>query len=75
VHLLFTDIVMPGGLDGVELARMAGERRPELKVLLTSGFPQERVEADGNLLGSLRLLSKPYRREELAAAVRTALDT
>jgi two-component system, cell cycle sensor histidine kinase and response regulator CckA len=71
VDLLFTDIVMPGGLDGLELAHLAHERWPTLKIVLTSGFPQARVDAGE--LGNLRLLSKPYHREELAAALREAL--
>ena len=74
VSLLFTDIVMPGGLDGGELARLARERWPGLKIVLTSGFPQARVDGIGELLGSLPLLSKPYRKEELAAVLRTALN-
>jgi CheY-like chemotaxis protein len=72
VDLLFTDIVMPGGLDGVELAHIAEERWPTLKILLTSGFPQARVNGDGQLR-NFQLLSKPYRREELAAALHAAL--
>ncbi len=74
VSLLFTDIVMPGGLDGGELARLARERWPALKIVLTSGFPQARVDGIGELLDSLPLLSKPYRKEELAAVLHTALD-
>jgi len=74
VDLLLTDIVMPGGLDGVELARLALERWPALKIVLTSGFPEARVNGNGEFLGSLRLLSKPYSKEELAAVVRTALN-
>jgi PAS domain S-box-containing protein len=74
VDLLLTDIVMPGGLDGVELARIARERWPALKIVLTSGFPQTRVESNGDLPGGLNLLSKPYHKEELAAALRGALD-
>src|SRR5216684_2425685 len=73
VDLLLTDIVMPGGLDGIALARMAAERWPALKIVLTSGFPQARVEGNGELLGNMQLLSKPYRRTELAAALRMAL--
>ncbi len=73
VDLLLTDIVMPGGLDGIALARMAVERWPALKIVLTSGFPQARVEGNGELLGNMQLLSKPYRRTELAAALRMAL--
>jgi len=74
VGLLFSDVVMPGGLDGVELARLALERWPTLKVVLSSGFPQARIDGNGEILGSLQLLSKPYRKEELAAALRAALD-
>ena len=74
VDLLFTDIVMPGGLDGIALARMAMERWPALKIVLTSGFPQAKVDGNGELLGNLQLLSKPYRRTELAAALREALN-
>ena len=74
VDLLLTDIVMPGGLDGVELARIARERQPTLKIVLSSGFPQARVDGNGELLGNLQLLSKPYRKEELAAALRATLD-
>jgi CheY-like chemotaxis protein len=73
VDLLFTDIVMPGGLDGIALARMAAERWPALKIVLTSGFPQARVDGNGEVLGNMQLLSKPYRRAELAAALRIAL--
>src|SRR5882762_5925763 len=58
VDLLFTDIVMPGGLDGIALARMAVERWPALKIVLTSGFPQARVDGNGELLGTMQLLSK-----------------
>ena len=74
VDLLFTDVIMPGGLDGIELAQMARERWPALKIVLTSGFPEAKIDGNGDLLGSLRLLSKPYRKEELAAVLRAALD-
>jgi PAS domain S-box-containing protein len=73
IDLLFTDIVMPGGLDGVELARLARERWPALKVVLTSGFPQSRLDRE-SAAGDIALLSKPYRKEDLAAALRVALD-
>ena len=69
VDLLFSDIVMPGGLDGVELARRARETRPGLAVLLTSGFPRSAaVEEVG-----FPVLRKPYRRAELAQWLRRSL--
>jgi signal transduction histidine kinase/ActR/RegA family two-component response regulator len=75
VDLLFTDIVMPGGLDGFGLARLAIERWPNVKVVLTSGFPGVAIS---NKLGSLaplaRMLNKPYSKDELARILRDALD-
>jgi two-component SAPR family response regulator len=73
VDLPLTDIVMSGGLDGVELARIVRAHWPALKIVLTSGFPQARVDGNGDLLNGLQLLSKPYHREELAGALHTAL--
>jgi PAS domain S-box-containing protein len=73
IHLLLTDVVMPGAMDGRELAQAATVRRPLLRILLTSGFPDPRWSGSGLHQGR-RLLSKPYRREELRRAVREALD-
>jgi hypothetical protein len=53
---------------------VARERWPTLKILLTSGFPLARIDAGGQALDSTQWLSKPYGLQELAAAVRTALD-
>ncbi|HEY1506399.1 MAG TPA: MASE4 domain-containing protein [Stellaceae bacterium] len=66
VDLLFTDIVMPGKINGIELARMASERWPDLPAVLTSGFPNN---ANVLVAPSVRMLLKPYRREELARAL------
>jgi signal transduction histidine kinase/ActR/RegA family two-component response regulator len=74
VDLLLTDIVMPGAMNGVELARAASARRPGLKVLLTSGFPQARTSAGAPQIAGQRFLGKPYRRDELARLVRETLD-
>jgi PAS domain S-box-containing protein len=74
VALLFTDVVMPGEMDGIELARLALSRWPTLKVLLTSGFPGTSLNDDSDVARSSRLLSKPYRKEELARALREAFD-
>ncbi len=72
--LLFSDLVMPGGLDGVSLAREAQRRHPELRVLLTTGHANatiERTDAGGRAFDTL---SKPYRRADLARTVRAVLD-
>jgi two-component system, cell cycle sensor histidine kinase and response regulator CckA len=69
IHLLFSDIIMPGGLDGFDLAREATRRRPTIKVLLTSGFPEGFSDATQTIPGC-RLLTKPYRRADLARALR-----
>jgi PAS domain S-box-containing protein len=70
IDLLLTDLVMPGGLNGIALARQARERFQHISVLLTSGFSEEHA----SLQGEFPLLSKPYRKAELALAVRGALD-
>ena len=80
VDLLFADVIMPQGMDGYRLAMAAREHRPDLKVLLTSGFTRKReefVNGDKKMAGELAktLLQKPYGPTELAAAVRKALDT
>ncbi len=73
IHLLLTDIVMPGAMDGRDLAHIAAARRPGLRTLLTSGFPDARLGASGPHCGA-RLLSKPYRKQDLRRAVREVLD-
>ncbi len=74
VDLLFTDIVMPGGTSGYEIAGRVLARWPRIKVVLTSGFPENRANGDANSRG-LRLLSKPYRRDDLGRVIREALDS
>jgi PAS domain S-box-containing protein len=74
IRLLFTDVIMPGAMSGQELAREARRRRPGLKVLFTSGYTENAIIHNGRLDPGVRLLSKPYKRDELAQAVRAALD-
>ena len=69
IDLLFTDVVMPGGMSGLELAREARARIPDLRVLLTSGFSEQQA-AGGS---GFPLLTKPYRKVQLAQALRRAL--
>jgi signal transduction histidine kinase len=73
IDLLFTDVVMPGGLSGRELADAAARLRPALKVLYTSGYTENAIVHHGRLDAGVMLLAKPYRRAELAKAVREAL--
>ena len=73
VDLLFTDIVMPGHADGVDLAATVHQRWPHLPILLTSGFPNNEGAKRLADLG-IALLSKPYQRDELARALRDALS-
>jgi CheY-like chemotaxis protein len=69
IDVMFTDVVMPGAIDGVELARQASDRWPGLRVILTSGFPQTKAKDDFSQ-NRFRLLSKPYRRADLARVLR-----
>lgn len=75
VELLFTDIVMPGGMNGRELADAARRMHPALRVLYTSGYTENAIVHHGRLDEGALLLSKPYRRIELDRAVRSALDS
>ena len=75
IDLLFTDIVMPGGLNGTELAEKARELRPGLKVLFTTGYAEAAVGRGPLAPNTDWILSKPFRRNELAARVRELLDS
>ena len=74
IALLFTDIVMPGGMTGAELAKRAIGSNPDLKVLYTSGYTDTTVFDNGLLEKGCDVLSKPYRKERLAHSVRDILD-
>ena len=73
IDLLFTDVVMPGGLNGREVAEEARKIRPGLKVLFTSGYFEGALVRDGALETSVRLLVKPYRKKELAEKIEEVL--
>jgi DNA-binding NtrC family response regulator len=73
IDLLFTDVVMPGKIDGFALADAAVARWSGVKVILTSGFPQSRF-TDAMKPRPYPLLSKPYRKGNLAQMIRSVLD-
>ena len=72
--LLFTDVVMPGELNGRRLADAARRTDPAMRVLFTSGYTENAIVHHGRLDEGVRLLQKPYRRADLARAVREAID-
>lgn len=71
--LLFSDLVMPGGMNGISLAAEVQRRRPDLPVLLTTGYNEELV-IDGPSRPAMDVIGKPYRRAELIDRVRQALN-
>jgi PAS domain S-box-containing protein len=73
IDLLFTDVIMPGNMNGRQLADAAVRRRPGLKVLFTSGYTENAIVHHGRLDSGVLLLAKPYRKSELARMLRTAL--
>ncbi len=73
IDLIFTDIVLPGEMDGYALARAVKERHPDIKIIMTSGFPGMRFN-ESELAKSLPLLSKPYRKQDLIRMVWDVLN-
>ncbi|OWY59187.1 two-component system sensor histidine kinase/response regulator, partial [cyanobacterium TDX16] len=64
IDLLFTDVVMPGGMNGRDVAEAARRARPNLKVLFTSGYAEGALQNDGRLAKGVLLLAKPYRKRD-----------
>jgi signal transduction histidine kinase/CheY-like chemotaxis protein len=73
IDLLFTDVIIPGGMNGRQLAIEALMRRQELKILYTSGYTENAIVHHGRLDAGVLLLPKPYRSADLARMIRTAL--
>src|SRR5262249_37265973 len=71
--LLFTDVIMPGTINGRQLADEALRRRPGIAVLFTSGYTENAIVHHGRLDPGVLLLAKPYRKSDLAHMVRTAI--
>jgi PAS domain S-box-containing protein len=75
VDLLFTDVVLPGGMTGAQLAAQARGRWPNLKVLFTTGYARNAIVHHGRLDPGVQLITKPFTVAELAIRVREALQT
>jgi signal transduction histidine kinase len=74
IDILFSDVAMPGGMNGVQLAIEARRLRPTIKVLLTSGYPATMLASEHGLERNTPLLGKPYRPQELVDNFRNILD-
>ena len=74
IDVLFTDVIMPG-MNGRQLAEAAKKRRPELKVLFTSGYTENAIVHHGRLDPGVLLLAKPYRKSDLARMMRQAIGS
>ncbi|MCW1428462.1 ATP-binding protein [Novosphingobium sp. JCM 18896] len=74
VSLLFTDVMMPGGMNGLELAERARVLQPQLRILFSSGYSDEVLNQTGHEIDHTTLLPKPYSRRDLAEKIREAID-
>ena len=74
IHLLFTDVVLPGGISGAQLAAEATARWPKLRVLFTTGYARNAIVHHGRLDAGVQLLTKPFSFDELASKVRDVLE-
>ncbi len=74
IDLMFTDVIMPGGMNGRQLVEAAIKLRPALRVLFTSGYTENAIVHHGRLDAGVLLLAKPYRKPELARMIRVALS-
>jgi PAS domain S-box-containing protein len=75
IDLLFTDVIMPGPMNGRQLVDEAMRRRPALKTLYTSGYTENAIVHHGRLDSGVLLLAKPYRKSDLARMIRLALES
>ena len=75
IDLMFTDVVMPGGMNGFDLAQAAQSLKPNLKIVHTSGYPKgAMVHQDEPRFKNGFIIMKPYRREELQKIIRDAVE-
>jgi CheY-like chemotaxis protein len=71
ISIVVTDVIMPGGMSGVELARRLKRENPSLKIICVSGYPREHVERDGLTNGDFEFLPKPYDAGQLLSVIGT----
>jgi CheY-like chemotaxis protein len=74
VDLLFSDVVLPGGMTGAQVAAKARGAKPELKVLFTTGYARNAIVHHGRLDPGVQLITKPFSMSDLATRVRDVLD-
>ena len=74
VDLVFSDVIMPSGMSGYDLANELRRHYQNIKVLMTSGYRDKVFDRDGIDNANIILLGKPYRKAELAEAVRTVIE-
>ena len=74
IQLLFTDVVLPDGMNGQRLADQARRQRPDLKVLMTTGYARNAILHDGKVEPGVQLITKPFSYAALAAKIRSVLD-
>jgi CheY-like chemotaxis protein len=74
IDLMMTDMMMPGGITGLDLAERLQQEKPSLKIVYSSGYSEEALGRDFLSRGDIWLLQKPYSPDELDRAVRNALD-
>ncbi len=75
IHLLFSDVVLPGGLNGQQLAQEALRMHPQLKVLFATGYARDVIVHDGRLDPGVHLITKPFAYQDLAMKIRSVLET
>ena len=75
IHLLLTDLVMPGGMSGMDLGERLLKENPKLKVIYNSGYSAEVAGKDFALEEGVNFLTKPFEAQKLAQTVRQSLDT
>jgi two-component system, cell cycle sensor histidine kinase and response regulator CckA len=73
IDLMFSDVVMPGGMSGAELVQAARRLRPGIKTLLTTGFAEASLRNQAQFADAGEIITKPYRRQDLAHKIKIVL--